>query len=222
MEWKTANPDRYELLKTFAKENRQFMTEAERALWMRLRGNALGHKFLRQHIIGDYIVDFLCRDAQVVIEVDGGYHKERHFLYKYPHSYFLMPNKSLPTQEGMEGLNKSLPMQGGLEGLNKSLPMQGGMEGLNKSLPTQGGMEGLNKSLPMQGGMDGLNKSLPMQGGMEGLIRDQVEEDRIRQDWLESAGYKVIRFTNEQILHNNDYALTVIKTTIDERYNRTS
>jgi very-short-patch-repair endonuclease len=168
MEWKTANPDRYELLKTFAKENRQFMTEAERALWMRLRGNALGHKFLRQHIIGDYIVDFLCRDAQVVIEVDGGYHKERQFLYKYPHSYFLMPNKSLPTQ----------------------------------------------------GGMEGLNKSLPTQGGMEGLIRDQVEEDRIRQDWLESAGYKVIRFTNEQILHNIDYALTVIKTTIDERYKR--
>ena len=155
MRWKTASPDRYELLKTFAKENRQFMTEAERALWMRLRGNALGHKFLRQHIIGDYIVDFLCRDAQVVIEVDGGYHKERQFLYKYPHSYFLMPNKSLPTQ-----------------------------------------------------------------GGLEGLIRDQVEEDRIRQDWLESAGYKVIRFTNEQILHNIDYALTVIKTTIDERYKR--
>ena len=103
MEWKTANPDRYELLKTFAKENRQFMTEAERALWMRLRGNALGHKFLRQHIIGDYIVDFLCRDAQVVIEVDGGYHKERQFLYKYPHSYFLMPNKSLPTQGGLVG-----------------------------------------------------------------------------------------------------------------------
>ena len=185
MEWKTASPDRYELLKTFAKENRQFMTEAERALWMRLRGNALGHKFLRQHIIGDYIVDFLCRDAQVVIEVDGGYHKERQFLYKSPHSYFFMPNKSLPTQ--------------------------GGMEGLNKSLPTQGGMEGLNKSLPMQGDLEG-------QGLLE--IRDQVEEDRIRQDWLESAGYKVIRFTNEQILHNIDYALTVIKTTIDERYKR--
>ena len=77
MEWKTASPDRYELLKEFAKENRQFMTEAEKALWMHLKGNALGHKFLRQHIIGDYIVDFLCRDAQVVIEVDGGYHAER-------------------------------------------------------------------------------------------------------------------------------------------------
>ena len=171
------------------------MTEAERALWMRLRGNALGHKFLRQHIIGDYIVDFLCRDAQVVIEVDGGYHKERQFLYKYPHSDFVMPNKSLPTQ--------------------------GGMEGLNKSLPTQGGMEGPNKSLPTQGGMEGL-KSLPMQGDLEGHleIRNQVEEDRIRQEWLESIGYKVLRFTNEQILHNIDCALAVIKTTIDERYKR--
>jgi len=181
MRWKTASPDRYELLKAFAKENRQFMTEAERTLWMRLRGNALGHKFLRQHIIGDYIVDFLCRDAQVIIEVDGGYHKERHFLYKYPHANFLIPNLSLP--------------------------MQGGMEGLNKSLHTQGGIEGLNSSLPMQ-------------GGMEGLVRNQVEEDRIRQEWLESVGYKVVRFTNEQILHNIDYALAIIKTTIDERYNR--
>ena len=170
MRWKTASPDRYELLKRFAKENRQFMTEAERALWMRLRGNALGHKFLRQHIIGDYIVDFLCRDAQVVIEVDGGYHKERQFLYKSPHTDFLI--------------------------LNKSLPMQGGMEGLNSSLPTQGDLEGHFE------------------------IRNQVEEDRIRQEWLESVGYKVIRFTNEQVLHNIDCALAVIKTTIDERYKR--
>ena len=168
MEWKTASPDRYELLRAFAKENRQFMTEAERTLWMRLRGNVLGHKFLRQHIIGDYIVDFLCRDAQVIIEVDGGYHKERQLLYIYPHANFLIPNKILP----------------------------------------------------MQGGMEGLNKILPTQGGMEGLVRDQVEADRIRQEWLESIGYKVLRFTNEQILYNIDYALAIIKTTIDERYNR--
>ena len=53
------------------------MTEAESALWKYLKGNNLGHKFLRQHIIGDYIVDFLCRDKRLVIEVDGGYHSER-------------------------------------------------------------------------------------------------------------------------------------------------
>ena len=90
------------------------MTEAESALWKYLKGNGLGHKFLRQHIIGDYIVDFLCRDKLLVIEVDGGYHSER----------------------------------------------------------------------------------------------TQQEDDAVRQQWLESIGYKVIRFSNEEILVD-------IKTTID-------
>lgn len=36
----------------------------------------LGEKFLRQHIIGDYIVDFVSRHDGLVIEVDGGYHSE--------------------------------------------------------------------------------------------------------------------------------------------------
>ena len=77
MNWHTASPDRYLLLKAFAKENRKYMTEAESALWKYLKGNNLGHKFLRQHIIGDYIVYFVCRDTRLVIEVDGGYHSER-------------------------------------------------------------------------------------------------------------------------------------------------
>ena len=38
--------------------------------------NALGIKFLRQHIIGDYIVDFVSLHDGLVIEVDGGYHSE--------------------------------------------------------------------------------------------------------------------------------------------------
>jgi len=36
----------------------------------------LGMEFLRQHIIGDYIVDFVSRHGGLVIEVDGGYHSE--------------------------------------------------------------------------------------------------------------------------------------------------
>lgn len=55
------------LLKSFAKENRRYLTEAESALWKYLKGNALGHKFLRQHIIGDYIVNFFSRDELLVI-----------------------------------------------------------------------------------------------------------------------------------------------------------
>ncbi len=77
MDYKTASPDRYDILKTFARENRKNMTLAERILWNEIRNNLLGHKFLRQHIIGDFIVDFLCWDFGLIIEVDGGYHAER-------------------------------------------------------------------------------------------------------------------------------------------------
>ena len=46
-------------------------------LWKWLKGEAIGTKVLRQHIVGDYIVDFLLPYYNLVIEVDGGYHAER-------------------------------------------------------------------------------------------------------------------------------------------------
>jgi very-short-patch-repair endonuclease len=49
-------------------------TEAESRLWSALRRNALGVKFRRQHVIDRFIVDFLCVDANLVIEVDGPVH----------------------------------------------------------------------------------------------------------------------------------------------------
>ncbi len=76
MSYKTASPDRYGLLKAFARENRKNATLAENVLWEYLRNGELGEKFLRQHIIGDYIVDFVSRHDGLVIEVDGGYHSE--------------------------------------------------------------------------------------------------------------------------------------------------
>ena len=75
-DYKTASPDRYALLKQFALENRQHSTEAEKALWSVLRRRNTGRKFLRQHIVGDYIADFICDEAGLIIEVDGGYHAE--------------------------------------------------------------------------------------------------------------------------------------------------
>ena len=71
-----ASPDRYMLLKEFAKKNKQYPTEAEKLLWEYLRGKNLWFKFNRQHIVGDYIVDFICLERALVIEVDGGYHFE--------------------------------------------------------------------------------------------------------------------------------------------------
>ena len=77
MGYRDASPDRYGLLKAFARENRKNATLAESILWEQLRDNILGVKFLRQHVIGDYIVDFVSRKGGLVIEVDGGYHAER-------------------------------------------------------------------------------------------------------------------------------------------------
>ena len=77
MGYRDASPDRYGLLKVFARENRKNATLAESILWEQLRDNVLGVKFLRQHVIGDYIVDFVSRKGGLVIEVDGGYHAER-------------------------------------------------------------------------------------------------------------------------------------------------
>ena len=74
-EWvKISAPDRYELLKEFAKTNRREMTESERVLWEALRKLNCGYHFRRQHSIGDHIADFICLKRRLVIEVDGGYH----------------------------------------------------------------------------------------------------------------------------------------------------
>jgi isoleucyl-tRNA synthetase/very-short-patch-repair endonuclease len=58
-----------------AKNHRKNPTVAEDILWQQLRGKKLdGYKFRRQHPIGKYIVDFVCLNKRLVIEVDGGYH----------------------------------------------------------------------------------------------------------------------------------------------------
>lgn len=54
------------------------MTDAELALWRRIRyRQILGLKFRRQHPIGPYIVDFVCLERKLVIEIDGGQHMEQ-------------------------------------------------------------------------------------------------------------------------------------------------
>ena len=88
--WMTADPMEYELLK---------------------------ERCLRQHIIGDYIVDFLFRKSKVIVEIDGGYH----------------------------------------------------------------------------------------------FTEKQQTDDAVRTDWLEQHGYKVIRFTNEQVLCDTDNVINELR-----------
>ena len=54
---------------------RKNQTEAEMALWQRLRANRfMGRKFFRQYGIGEYIADVYCPRHKLVIEIDGGQH----------------------------------------------------------------------------------------------------------------------------------------------------
>ena len=119
--WMTADSMEYELLKENARGNRKNMTEAESIFWSLVKGGSLGQRCLRQHIIGDYIVDFLFRKSKVIVEIDGGYH----------------------------------------------------------------------------------------------FTEKQQTDDAVRTDWLEQQGYKVIRFTNEQVLCDTDNVINELKKSLD-------
>lgn len=63
---------------TRARELRKNLTDAERKLWAQLRLRQVeGHRFRRQRPVGPYIVDFICLEQRLIIEVDGGQHAER-------------------------------------------------------------------------------------------------------------------------------------------------
>ncbi len=54
---------------------RSNMTEAERKIWYRFRAHRLGgYSFKRQMPVGPYIVDFVCLQARLIVEIDGGQH----------------------------------------------------------------------------------------------------------------------------------------------------
>lgn len=115
--WMTADPSLYDILKEHVKKNKDNPTKAELILWELLKGKQLeNYKFRRQHIIGQYIADFVCLSHKLVIEVDGKIHQ-------------LLENK---------------------------------------------------------------------------------ESDEIRTNWLQSQGFKVIRFTNEQVLSDPENVLAEI------------
>jgi len=63
---------------TNARRLRRRLTDAERALWRNLRDRQLdGHKFRRQHPLGRFVVDFVCLEERLVVELDGGQHALR-------------------------------------------------------------------------------------------------------------------------------------------------
>lgn len=127
--WQTANPVLYSELKKRAEELRERMTEAEGLLWNVLSGKKFGgYKFRRQHIINQYIVDFVCLREKLVIELDGQYHFEE----------------------------------------------------------------------------------------------EQIEKDKIRTEFLESEGYKVIRFENKEVIKEIDAVLEKILKELESQHHKVS
>ena len=61
-----------------ARQLRKNMTDAEKAVWRRLRSKSFnGFRFRRQAAIGEYIADFVCFSPRVVLELDGGQHADQ-------------------------------------------------------------------------------------------------------------------------------------------------
>jgi very-short-patch-repair endonuclease len=64
--------------KQFARQLRRNATDVEKRLWYFLQNRQLdGYKFRRQHGIADYIVDFVCLERKLIVELDGGQHAGR-------------------------------------------------------------------------------------------------------------------------------------------------
>ena len=63
---------------TFIKNLRKNATDVEMLLWAHLRNRRLGgYKFRRQAPVGSYIVDFICIEKKLVVELDGGQHQDQ-------------------------------------------------------------------------------------------------------------------------------------------------
>lgn len=81
------------MLKERARSFRRSMTDAENCIWYHLRNRRLnGYKFIREYQIGPYIVDFVCRQKKLVIEIDGGQHAET-ISYDEKRTEFLEKNR---------------------------------------------------------------------------------------------------------------------------------
>ena len=73
----TANPKGYHLIKVGRDELKKNPTEVEEFLWSYLRNKTTGFRIRRQHIIQNFVVDFVCLKKKLVIEVDGEIHDQQ-------------------------------------------------------------------------------------------------------------------------------------------------
>ena len=96
-------------LKSNARTLRKNMTDSELKLWSRIRRKQMfGLQFYRQRPIGNYIVDFYCPQAQLVLEVDGSQHANGLMLKKdnYRDSYLKQQGIKILRFDNLQVLNQ--------------------------------------------------------------------------------------------------------------------
>lgn len=74
MQYVTTDKETWHNLKPLARNNRNELTFAEKRTWNFIRKNQLGVKFRRQQVIANFIVDFVCLELKLIIEIDGESH----------------------------------------------------------------------------------------------------------------------------------------------------
>ena len=65
----------YNIIKQIRDELKKNPTEAEIIIWEYLKNKKTGHKIRRQHIVDNFIADFICLPKKLIIEIDGKIHK---------------------------------------------------------------------------------------------------------------------------------------------------
>lgn len=76
-------------MKELARSLRKNQTDSEQVIWQQIRNRQLlGCKFRRQQVIGPFIVDFVCLEPKLVIEIDGGQHADQK-QYDQDRSHYL-------------------------------------------------------------------------------------------------------------------------------------
>jgi very-short-patch-repair endonuclease len=123
-----------------ARRLRRDSTGAELRLWNKLRSRSLdGHKFTRQQPLGRYVVDFLCRERRLVIEVDGGQHDDSpqdrlRDQWLNEHNYRVLRFWNNEVMSNIEGVLESIAGALRTEEPPHPVPAAGG----NRPLPASG------------------------------------------------------------------------------------
>jgi adenine-specific DNA-methyltransferase len=154
-------------MKQRARELRRSQTEAERNFWNRVRDRRLsGYKFRRQHPIGPFVVDFVCLDRRLIIELDGGQHAldveedRKRSLFLESQGYTILRLWNNEVFENMEGvLQTVLSVLNEVTPSPRPSPPKSGERGKTTTLGRQSGERGENDGPGKAKGGEGEDKA---------------------------------------------------------------